>query len=65
MTESNFSKHKARLMSSVAVVAALAAAGVVALPATNVSAWQSPTKHRYLTKPLQLCDRGTSVARRN
>jgi hypothetical protein len=27
--------------------------------ATNASAWQSPTEHRYLTKPLQLCDEGT------
>jgi len=46
-------------MSSVAVLGALAVAGVVILPPTNVSAWQSPTKHRYLSKPLQLCDRGT------
>jgi hypothetical protein len=38
-------------MVSVAVVGALAATGAYA--------WQSPTKHRYLTKPLQLCDRGT------
>jgi hypothetical protein len=44
-------------MSSVAVVGALAAA--VAFSTSNVSAWQSPTKHRYLSKPLQLCDRGT------
>src|SRR6187397_2271797 len=59
MISPNFSKQKARLMSSVAVLGALAVAGVVILPPTNVSAWQSPTKHRYLSKPLQLCDRGT------
>src|SRR5712671_4392088 len=56
MISPRFKKH---LMSSVAVVGALAAAGMVAVPANNASAWQSPTKHRYLTKPLQLCDRGT------
>ena len=43
--------RKSYLMMSVAVVGALAA--------TSASAWQSPTKQRYLTKPLQLCDRGT------
>jgi len=32
---------------------------MVTLPANDAEAWQSPTKHRYLTKPLQLCDRGT------
>ena len=46
-------------LTSVAVVGALAATGVVVLSASDASAWQSPTKHRYLTKPLQLCDRGT------
>jgi hypothetical protein len=46
-------------MSSVGVVAALAATGVITFSATDASAWQSPTKHRYLTQPLQLCDRGT------
>jgi hypothetical protein len=59
MTKPNFSKQKACLMSTVAVVGALAATGVIALSATDASAWQSPTKHRYLTQPLQLCDRGT------
>ena len=52
-------KRKALLMTSVAVVGALAATGMVVLPASDASAWQSPTKHRYLSKPLQLCDRGT------
>ena len=42
---------KLYLLASVAVVGALAA--------TSATAWQSPTKKRYLTKPLQLCDRGT------
>jgi hypothetical protein len=44
-------KFKTLLMASVAAVC-----GFVA---TNALAWQSPTEHRYLTKPLQLCDRGT------
>ena len=51
--------RKLCLLTSVAVVGALAATGVVVLSASDASAWQSPTKHRYLTKPLQLCDRGT------
>ena len=42
---------KLYLLASVAMVGALAA--------TSATAWQSPTKKRYLTKPLQLCDRGT------
>jgi hypothetical protein len=50
---------KQSLMYSVAVGGALAAAAMVALPATSTWAWQSPTKHRYLSKPLQLCDEGT------
>jgi hypothetical protein len=44
-------KRQVFLMSSVAVVGALAA--------TSVWAWQSPTKHKYLTKPLEICDQGT------
>src|SRR6188474_3024161 len=51
--------RKLCLLTSVAVVGALAATGVVVLSASDAEAWQSPTKHRYLTKPLQLCDRGT------
>jgi bifunctional non-homologous end joining protein LigD len=46
-------------MASVAAVGALATTALVTLPANDAEAWQSPTKHRYLTKPLQLCDRGT------
>jgi len=42
---------KSYLLASVAVVGALAA--------TTASAWQSPTKHKYLTQPLQICDKGT------
>ena len=42
--------HKIFLMTSVAVVGALAA--------TSASAWQSPTKHKYMSKPLQICDQG-------
>ena len=41
---------KALLMTSVS------AAGI--LTATSADAWRSPTKHRYLTKPLQVCDQG-------
>ena len=44
-------KLKAFLMTSVAAVGALAT--------TNASAWQSPTKHSYLTSPLEICDKGT------
>jgi hypothetical protein len=36
----------------------LPAAAALAVAATSASAWQSPTKHRYLTKPLQVCDQG-------
>ena len=43
--------RKSYLLVSVAAVGAIAT--------TNASAWQSPTEHRYLTEPLQLCDRGT------
>ena len=43
-------KLKALLMTSVSV------AGV--LTATSADAWRSPTKHRYLTRPLQVCDQG-------
>ena len=50
---------KLYLLASVAVVSALAAIGIVALSVTNASAWQNPFQHSYLTKPLQLCDRGT------
>ena len=45
-------------MSSVAIIGALAATGGVMLPATSADAWQSPTKHRYMTKSLQICDQG-------
>src|SRR5689334_9105482 len=48
-----------RLLSSVAIVGALAALGGVALTATDASAWQSPAKKKYMTAPLQLCDEGT------
>ena len=37
----------------------IASVMVGALAATSAFAWQSPTKHRYLTQPLQLCDEGT------
>ena len=53
------SVSKSYLMASVAAVGALAATAVVTLPANEAEAWQSPTKHKYLTAPLQLCDRGT------
>jgi len=46
-------------MASVAAVGALATTAMVTLPANDAEAWQSPTKHRYLTAPLKLCDRGT------
>ena len=42
---------KALLMTSVS------AAGI--LTATSADAWRSPTKHRYLTAPLEICDKGT------
>jgi len=45
------SKLKVVLMTSVA------AAGVLAV--TNAQAWKSPTKDRYLTAPLEICDKGT------
>jgi hypothetical protein len=51
MQESPLMNRKAWLLSTIAVVGALGA--------TSALAWQSPTKHRYLTAPLQLCDRGT------
>jgi len=44
--------RKTILMASAAAIGTMAAA-------TAAYAWQSPTEHRYLTKPLQLCDRGT------
>jgi hypothetical protein len=44
-------RRKTFLMTSVAMVGALAA--------TAAFAWQAPTKHKYLTAPLQLCDEGT------
>jgi hypothetical protein len=45
-------RRKTFLLASVAMVGALAA--------TTAFAWQSPTKHRYLTNgPLQICDEGT------
>jgi hypothetical protein len=53
------STRKSYLMASVAAVGALATTAIVTLPANDAEAWQSPTKHRYLTAPLQLCDRGT------
>jgi hypothetical protein len=53
-----FRKRRASLMSSVAVVAVLAATGIIALP-PSASAWRSPTQHTYLTKGLQICDQGT------
>jgi hypothetical protein len=34
-------------------------AAVGALSVTAAFGWQSPTKHRYLTKPLEICDQGT------
>jgi hypothetical protein len=34
------------------------AVAVAAAYATSASAWQSPTKKRYMTKPLQICDQG-------
>jgi hypothetical protein len=46
--------RKTFLMSSVAAVGALAATAMVTLPANDAEAWQSPTKHRYLTKPATL-----------
>src|SRR4029079_9833632 len=44
-------RRKTFLLASVAMVGALAA--------TTAFAWQSPTKKKYLTAPLQLCDEGT------
>ena len=45
-------RRKTFLMGCVAMVGAFAA--------TTAFAWQSPTKHRYLTNgPLQICDEGT------
>ncbi len=44
-------KIRAYLMTSVAAVGVLAS--------TNAQAWQSPTEHKYLTEPLQICDKGT------
>ena len=44
--------RKAILMASAAAIGSMAAA-------TAAYAWQSPTEHRYLTKPLQICDQGT------
>jgi hypothetical protein len=58
MFGSQMKYRHARLMSSVAVVGALATAGAVTITATTASAWQSPTKHRYMSKPLQICDQG-------
>lgn len=48
--------RKAFLMSPVTAAVAVAIGAMAATPAYG---WQSPTQHRYLTKPLQLCDRGT------
>ena len=59
MHHPEWSTRKSYLMASVAAVGALATTAMVTLPANDAEAWQSPTKHRYLTKPLQLCDRGT------
>jgi hypothetical protein len=42
---------KAFLMTSVAAVGILAA--------TNASAWKSPAKNKYMTAPLEICDKGT------
>lgn len=44
-------KIKTLLMTSVAAVGALAA--------TNVQAWKSPAKNKYMTGPLEICDKGT------
>ena len=51
MLSDRITKRRVSLMCSVAAVGALAA--------TAAYGWQSPTEHRYLTKPLELCDRGT------
>jgi len=51
-------QFKRRALSALVAVAAAAIA-------TSASAARYPTEHRYLTKPLQICDQGifTSVAR--
>ena len=51
-------RERQALMSSVAIIGALAATSGVMLPATSADAWQSPTKHRYMNKSLQICDQG-------
>ena len=56
MSISSSRMRKLILLSSVASGTLAAACMITAHP---VSAWQSPTKHKYLTAPLQLCDRGT------
>jgi hypothetical protein len=47
----NEKQFRAFLMTTVAAVGALAA--------TNAMAWKSPTKARYMTGPLEICDKGT------
>ena len=56
MSISSSRMRKLILLSSVASGTLAAACMITAHP---VSAWQSPTKHKYLTKPLQICDQGT------
>jgi len=58
MSSRQFRKRQASLMSSVAVVGALAGTAVIALSPTSASAWRSPTHHAYLTKKLDICDQG-------
>jgi len=46
------------LLSSVALIGAIAATGTIALAPTSASAWRSPTQHKYLTSSLNICDQG-------
>src|SRR4029079_13743513 len=40
------------------VVCSVAAPVFAALSAREASSWKTPLKHRYLSKPLQVCDQG-------